>query len=274
MAVVVKEAVESRKYRKDRKGSTLERIFWVHGTDDPDVAQDANGIPRINDRYGSLEHLFCDALSVDVLKATGVEAEGLCKVSVIYKESTRETEQPPEGEVEFEISTLAQTEHVVRALGQANYPQTADVGTLIGVNGKDVEGVDIYVPKLSYREIHERDTLADGYLSTLIDCTAKVNENGWKGFEAGELIFMGATARRRGTGPWRVEYMFAAEKTVSVPIETVSGSQNVLKGGWDYLWFTQAKIASENDSIIQHKVQSAHVAQVYGRRNFTLLGIG
>lgn len=273
MPIVVKEAVNSRRFSENRKGARLERIFWVHGTDDPDAAVAADGVPRIDESYGILGNLFVASREVEVHRATGDEAEGLCQVSVSY-ESPEHATPPPDGETEFELSTLAQTEHVVRALAQTHFPGSADVGDLIGVNGDAVEGVDIYVPKVAYREIHERTTLTKGYRRTLSELTAKVNDAPFKGWNAGEVLFLGATARRRGADPWRIDFSFAVEPNRILVVETVSGAVNAPKNGWDYIWFAQARIASNNDTEIAHRIESAHVAQVYEYGNFSKLGIG
>lgn len=274
MSIVVTEAVSSRRYSEDKKGGSLERVFWVSGTDDPDTAVEHDDIPKIDDTWGAFDNLLVTKRSCEVEKCTGTEDEGLCKVTVVYERPDPITPPPPEGEDEFEISFMTQGENIKKAIFQAHYPANKDCGDYIGVDGENVEGVDINVPKITFREVHERGTLSWQYRRVLANLAGTINKFKFKGLEKGEVLFLGATARRTGTGPWRIEYMFACERNATLEIQTQSGTQTIEKIGWDYIWFQRAKVDKGVDAPIRYEVESAHVAMVYEWGDFKLLGIG
>lgn len=275
MAITVAEAVDSRSYSDTRKGGNLERTFIVTGTDDPEEAVESEDIPQLDEVYGGFDNLRVTGRKVDILKVTGDGDEGACKVTVSY-ETPETSNPPPEGEDEFEFSTMAQTEQRIRALAQINYPVDIDVGDIIGVDGDEIKGVDIYVPKLVYRESHERTSLSAAYRAILADTTGKINSDDFKGFSQGEVLFLGATARRSGSNPWRIEYQFAIERNASnLSFTTTSGVQVVPeKFGWEYMWFSRAKVSSGDDTVLKNVIEGVHLAQVYDWALFKNLGIG
>lgn len=274
MAIAVAESVLSRRYNETAKGGHLERIFIVTGADDPSVVLAHDDIPKMRDTYGDFDNLYVSSRSVEVEKVTGVEEEGLCRVTVIYEPPERQTPPPPSGEDEFEFSTMARTEHRVTAFKQEHYPETEDVGDVIGVNDDKVEGVDIFAPKMVLREVHDKATLSYAYRNTLTFLTGRVNNADWKGFSAGEVLFLGASASRSGYGPWRIEYQFSIEKNETLLFQTLNGPQTIDKEGWRYIWFRRAKTASDGDTKIQYQIESVHVARVYSYGDFAELGIG
>lgn len=274
MSVVVEESVESRRYRDTKKDGELERIFLVHGTDDPDVAVAHPDIPQHDDTFGTFDNIVCAERQVEVIICTGAESEGLCKVTAYYRKPENAAAPPPSGESEYEWSSMVQTEHITRAIAQTNYPSSADVGDLIGVDGDDVEGVDILIPKPTYKEAHYRTAFTTRYMQTLMALSGRVNNKAFKGSNAGEVLFLGAVVQRTGTDPWRFEYSFAMSAAASIAVQTLNGNQTVAKGGWDYLWFRRARTSSGDDSTIKQEIDSAHLAQVYFEADFRALGLG
>jgi hypothetical protein len=87
----------------------------------------------------------------------------------------------------------------------------------IGVTADSVEGVDITVPVYHFAETHY---LADAvvtlaYKLTLFALTGRVNNSAFKGFAAGECLFLGAAGTKRGSGDWEVGYRFAFSPNVT-----------------------------------------------------------
>ena len=90
----------------------------------------------------------------------------------------------------------------------------------IGVTQDAVKGVDITVPIYQFTETHYLPAAAvtNSYKGALFSLTGKVNSGGFRGFAAGEVLFLGATGAHRGTGPdddWEITFRFATSPTVT-----------------------------------------------------------
>lgn len=209
----------------------------------------------------------------------------------------RETEDPTifEAEVEYgdpdtsgEIGTSSynfevssNTTHITHSKQTvANYvksPYTAlDFQSAIGVTSglKEVSGCDILTPAYSFSETH---ILADSfvtssYKASLAGLVGKVNGSSFKGFNAGEVLFIGARGSKRGYDRWEVSYNFMASQNASgLVIGTITG---IDKKGWEYLW---VYYSSEEDTAGKRLVKRPYqvvIEQVYDYANFSGIGIG
>lgn len=101
-----------------------------------------------------------------------------------------------------------------------------DYKKAIGVNGNNVEGVDIVIPKFDFTINYKMDmaTLASSYLMTLYDLTGKVNDRiftlSWDGqnlsFHPGDLRFMGAPCKKTSNGGLDISFRFSASKAIEI----------------------------------------------------------
>ena len=259
--------------REGRWEEELKRRFIIKGSDDPTSAVVRKLGPQRGERYagdGSLT-LYVISRSYKILKNGG--AAGAVELNVTYGPAER-LPSPTEAEDEYELSTMAETVHIEEALSQNAYPSDLNgVGRAVGVNGDKIDGVDIYVPKGTYTQTKDRQLNA-GYLRILQDLTGKVNRSPWKFWQPGEVLFLGANAKRKGDGIWRVQYSFSIQLNAQQSINASSGVLSFFKRGWEYLWFERAKTADGSGTAVEHKIEVAHVAQVYDTREFSLLGLG
>lgn len=275
MPLTISEDHDSRKVREYRREGRLERNmerrFTIKGTDDPLDDE----LAAIGPQYGeswidASKNLYVFDRSFEVARATG--DDGILRLIVQYGPPER-LPQNNDNEPEYEFSTAAETAHIEKAIQQASYPVSeGGVGELIGINGDKIDGVDIYIPKPAWSQTREVDNLSPGYVRLLTDLTGTVNDAAWKFWNTGEVLFLGAKARRRGFGKWRMDFQFAIQPTTQQNIQTESGSQVFTKVGWDYMWFSRSQESGDNQIV--HSVRAAHVAKVYERRNFALLGLG
>jgi hypothetical protein len=273
MSAVISEDVTSRELTEKKNEGyfvrSMERIYTITGTDDPGTAADLG--PQYADAYGdgSLD-LYVVERRFTVLMVTPHPALRLvCRYG-----SEDELARDEGGDPETELGAMSETSHIQKALAQAHYPNTATGPDLcIGVDsdGK-VAGVDIYVPKPTYKERRLYDNLDPSYWVMLTESAGKINSAGWKLWDAYEVLFLGAMANQRGRGRWRVEYNFAISLTVTKDYGGAIGS--VTKPGWYYLWLEQAKAASADGTTIAYEPAAVHVAQVYDEMNFAALGLG
>lgn len=144
----------------------------------------------------------------------------------------------------------------------------------IGVTKDGVEGVDIAVPVFNFTETHQFPELTVDHAQALFNLTARVNQDDFRVFAPGECLFLGASAVRRGTGEWEVEFKFSASPNRTVVLPPPFDSEGFDKGGWDYLWVEHVDEKDEAAQKLVLRPYAAHVERVYEEGDFTRLGIG
>jgi len=176
---------------------------------------------------------------------------------------------------EYAFDTTGGTHHIEhsqkteRAYGSENL----DFGGHIGVNNGEVAGVDVVIPNLEFTERHY---LVDGrvthdYVKLLRDTTGTVNKAAFRGFEAGEVLFLGARGDRTDPGYWSVEFMFAVSKNKRGIV--IGDCEVGLKKGWQHLWIHYREEKDDTGKFIIPKPVAVYVETVYDETDFTTLGI-
>ena len=172
------------------------------------------------------------------------------------------------------FDTTGGTRHLNRSLETlSKTPATAtDYGGAIEVDGEgNVNGVEVTMPTMTLSETH---TFADAkvtsdYQKRLFTLTGTVNKATFRGFAAGEVLFLGASGQRSGDF-WDLTFKFA----VSPNRSNVKVSDTVIvakKRGWDYLWVRFGEKAVQGDLL---KVPiAAYVERVYEDGDFSQLGL-
>lgn len=162
---------------------------------------------------------------------------------------------------------------------QAGAPPTSlttieppDYKRAIGVDNDSVQGVDITVPvfKFTYQWYPSADEVNETYVVNLMGLAGTTNNATWKGFQEGEVLFLGVTGQKRGVGDWELTYYFIASKNVTgLAVGDITG---IVKGGHDYLW---VQFAESIDAKTLTKIpKSAYVERVYDPADFSVLGLG
>jgi len=138
----------------------------------------------------------------------------------------------------------------------------------IGVSKDGIAGTDIYTPKFEFG-INVKlfpVTLAD--IRQFRSISGKVNNAPWKGFAAGEVLYLGLTGQADPDDYWHLNHKFAVgENLINVPISpqiTV-----VAKSAWNYVWCTYQR--SLNDGFPVQTPLAAYVERVYDSADFNLL---
>lgn len=190
------------------------------------------------------------------------------------------TELGEAGEIRFSCDMTGGSTHVTHSLGTARYAPSGasapDYYGAIGVGRKnEVEGVDITIPelKLSYSYQMPYSTLTLAYVRILYELTGRVNNALWKGFAAGELLFLGAQCEESTQGTSSVTYNFAASKNAT---NIAIGSQITVasKLGHEYLWVAYEDTEDATAKKTVARPLAAYVEQVYQYGDFSLLGLG
>ena len=180
----------------------------------------------------------------------------------------------------FAFDTGGGTKHLNQSLKtDGKYPNDApDFGGAIGVDNEgNVNGVDVTMPVLNFTETHTLNggRVTTSYKKTLAALTGTVNKSGFRGFSAGEVLFLGASGTKRGKkndSPWEITFRFAVSPNQSsLQVGKLKVSN---KRGWDYLWVRYADKVAENKKNVIKEPVAAYVEQVYPEGDFGNLGLG
>ncbi len=151
-------------------------------------------------------------------------------------------------------------------------PKAPDYKQAIGVDRERVQGCDITIPifKFTFQYYPATALVTADYIVTLCNLAGKVNAAVWKGFQPGEVLFLGPSGQPRGLDDWEITMHFIASPNVHDL--KVGDIENIVKEGHAYLWVKFEDAVSQNALT---KVPSAvYVERVYDEDDFTRLGIG
>jgi len=261
MAIEVYEKFDSGSH----SGENVELVYHVGGTDDDLTAMSA---------LLATSPVFYDGL---VRQHPSLErvGEDFWEGTVPYG-----PRKPPEtGDSSFSFDTGGGTQHITQSLqtiskNAAPGEQAPDFKGAIGVTHDNVEGVDITTPVYNFSETHYLATAAvtGAYKGTLFSLTGKVNNDSFRGFAAGEVLFLGASGSKRGEEDWEIAFRFAANPNVT---GLVIGDIVVPeKKGWEYLWVRYADAEDDVAKVLVKKPLAVYVEKVYELGDFSGLGIG
>lgn len=281
MAVTVTE----RNISRSGDGNRIVLIYTVVGTADDSAARDAllSEAPASHDglsRDTARPHV--ERIYVDTENPAGSAWLG----KVTYRASRYSRHETGDDVYSFEIGTT--TDHVTYALetvraygtfvnadGSTSSASVDDFGGLIGVDllNQRVEGLDILVPVYRWSERHyvNDSVVTTTYKKLLYNLTAKINQSTWRGFEPGEVMFLGARGSyREDDDDWEITFSFAASPnydslTVGQGAYALTGVQ---KRGWEAV-----DLQSWPNSAGVVVPRAAYVQKVYRYGDFSDLGI-
>jgi hypothetical protein len=206
-----------------------------------------------------------------------IEHKGAGVWLVTARYGSREPREVGYSAVQFE--TGGGTQHITQNLSNSILTKAAgvtgdvpDFKGAIGVNGDQVEGCDIYAPAFSFSETHilSDDVVTNSFIIMLRDLTATTNTDSFRGFAAGEVLFIGASGSKRSATDWEITFKFLVGKNRTDVV--INGSAPFPKGAWEYLW-VKYEDGISNTNLIK-KPKYIYVERVYESRDFFALGIG
>ena len=113
------------------------------------------------------------------------------------------------------------------------------------------------------------------YKKAVAALTGTVNSSSFRGFAAGEVLFLGASGSKKSkktSAPWEITFRFAVSANQSgLEVGKLKVSS---KKGWDYLWVRYADKVSENKKNVIKEPVAAYVERVYPEGDFGNLGLG
>ncbi len=185
--------------------------------------------------------------------------------------------QLEEGESSYQFETGGGTTHITHSIStiqsvRVGGDPTANFYNAIGWSGSEIAGCDIVSPNFTFSETHviEESAVDGAYKLALFNATGKANNATFKGFAAGEVLFLGASGSQRQDGTWEISYRFAASPNATGL--SIGGLTGINKKGWEYLWIFYEDETSEELAV--KKPVQANVEQVYATTAFSALGIG
>lgn len=203
------------------------------------------------------------------------------QVTIAYEKTGAEPETPDPMKRARSFDTTGGTQHKTQAYGERGYGiiglSPPSQSNAIAVDGNGVNGVDIVTPQLQWQESYDVPNayVNATYVRGLAGLTGTTNNAAFRGFEAGEVLFLGCSGSQewddqKGSGPWSLSYRFVASKNVVG--EQIGPIGGIVKKGHEYLWVRYEDSVSGSNLLKTPK--AVYVNKVYKDTDFSALGIG
>jgi hypothetical protein len=197
------------------------------------------------------------------------------KVTVPYAKKQHET-----GEYTLTFDTSGGTVHISASKATiAKYPTATapDCKQLIGVNGDQVDGVDVIMPalKMTVNFRHPAAFITLAQIKYLASITGMVNSATFLTFAAGEVLFLGAAGSEGSEAETEVTYQFAMSSNATGL--TIGDVTAIAKKGHDLAWikYKDAVDAPGSTALPVKQPEFVYVERVYDTVDLALgLGFG
>lgn len=300
MPITFKEAVTSRGFVRRADGGTLTRRYCVFGSTDEVAIYSAalSETPTTFDGFirsaiGPWEPMGGDFSMLTVEYASGNAASG-GNAEVPAGEAPADG-PPPSGSLgedqpmpaSISFSTTGGTAHITQSLQTMASVQSAALGggagpathNAIGLTNDGVAGCDVITAKMEFRWQHQLPFVTFRKMRDLMRLTAKTNKLKWKGFDPGELLYLGAEGQS-GLSLWTLTHGFAFNENLAagnadLVISRIGGVADITlpeKRGWDYVWVAYRPTITGVELFPLPR--AAYVERVYREANFTDIGLG
>jgi len=264
MAIYFNEGVPSRSSAENPRSITLN--YRLTGTND-DVFARAYAIACTAAMY--------DSLFRQDVKLTPI-GESIWHIEVTYGP----LKKPEVGDFKWAFDTTGGTAHITQSKQTISKyvpagGQVEDFKGAIGVTDSgDVQGCDVVIRSFRWTETWELNaaSVTFAYAMTLYALTGTVNDDLFRGFAAGEVLFEGAPGSRSSKDPDIVELTFHFRAEANAANLTVGDIANIEKHGQDYLWVLY-ELQEGAKRRVMRPIQ-VNIEEVYDRTDFSLLGIG
>ncbi len=268
MPTITENHASPTAYNRDSSGVlTATRIYDIKGTQDPFVA-DVLG-PQQGSFYGPYMQVT-DRQIVNIASAHDPTEDdtGAMRLTVNYEGQIPNHALLLDDDIDITLDTSAQVQHVDKAISQIvvdENPIDRDPGLFIGVHDDQVDGVDIYFPHQSFSISTETPVLTSDMRQNLKSLSTKVNDRIWRGYDIGEVLYLGAVATKRRNERWNLTHHFLISEN------------SPLKFGWEYLWFARKRTVDtlgDGTKKVTDVLKNTWVAKVYDLGNFMFIGLG
>ncbi len=273
----VEEAYSEREETMDAEGAIteIEIPYLVFGAADEDKALSA---ARAKAAVRTI-----DGMKLDSVEVTERVNGDTWRVTAVYGKDPGGSGEGVTGEEDaysFAFDTGGGTMHRNQSIRTVSVtPNGAPdfAGAIEVDNSGNVNGIDVTMPVLNFTETHTVDGLkvTTQYKKDVAALTGSVNSSSFRGFEPGEVLFLGASGSKKSKeaeAAWEITFKFAVSPNrTGLEVGSLTVQQ---KRGWDYLWVRYAdKVAANGKNVVKSPV-AAYVEQVYPDGDFGKLGLG
>lgn len=222
-------------------------------------------------------------LLLDTFSVSSRVNDSTFKITAYYTNSnaTQATFSNTDAEPQFQFETGGGSEHLSVSYGiidQAPFNAVHPGGINVDADG-NVNGVDVPCPSMEFAETHyfRPSKVTTGYKKTIANLTGCINNARFRGFEAGEVMFLGASGSRNGDNrddDWTITFKFAVksnESQIQIGDYTIPSVR-----GWDYVWAqfqTEAENVEGGGRAQVKRVKAVFVEQIHRYADFRQLGI-
>ena len=226
----------------------------------------------------------CGGLPLAEIRFGGYVGAGNISATAMYASSSSDGDSDYDEETPtMSFDCGGGTKHVTHCISQTiAYPSSGgkNPGNMVGWNGNggdacQIDGVDIPTAQLreTYTRVMNRSALTNSYKRTVAALVGKVNADSFKGWSAGEVMFLGMSysAPTKGKEKVVVTYNFSIQPNETNV--TVAGHEIGNVAGYDYVWTIAKTDVNSSTNVPEAKVAGVYVAQVCERASFGGLGL-
>ena len=227
------------------------------------------------------------AKELNELPLDSIEIDERCgdqtfKINALYKTEDTSSSGGGDDDDDDEDPTISfdcggGSKHLLYSLAQKKVFGDKDPGGAIGWNGKtgddcEITGVDIPTAQLreTYTVQMRVSKLSTSYKKKVAALVGKVNSGSFKGWSAGEVMFLGMSYSTPAKKAKRVtvSFNFAIQPNES---KVKVGGKSVSKKGFEYVWAISKTVA--NNGTPKMQVEGIYVDQVCEYASFSSLGL-
>ena len=257
---------------KNGKYTSIEVQYLVFG-----VSTEEDALSAVHDKApAESKGLPLDSIEIDTR-----ETNDTFRVNAIYREEDT-TVDDSSGEEDDETPTESfdcggGTKHLLYSFGQRKVYGDKDAGGAIGWNGKsgddcEIAGVD--VPTAQLRETYTKpmkiSKLTTAFKRKVAALVGKVNSGSFKGWNAGEVLFLGMSYSTPAKKAKKVTVSFNFAIQPNESGVKIAG-RTVTKKGFEYVWAISKTVASSGTPKLE--VEGIYVDQVCEYASFSGLGL-
>lgn len=223
-----------------------------------------------------------ETLPLDSIEIDAREKDDVYRVNAIYKQedagsgSSSDDDDDNEATVSFDCG--GGTKHLNYSISQRKAHGDKDAGGAIGWNGKcgddcEISGVDIPTAQLreTYTKTMRLSSLSTSYKRNVASMVGKVNSGSFKGWSAGEVMFLGMSYSAPAKRSTRVTVTFNFAIQPNESGVKIGGKNVGNKKGFEYVWAISKTTASGSTPKVE--VEGVYVDQVCEYASFSGLGL-
>lgn len=199
----------------------------------------------------------------------------------VHPDSADQNETLDVGDYTWGFDTGGDTVHRTNSYSTTKYAKSGEtapdfkgaINVVIDQGERRVEGLDHGVSGLHLwvRKRIATATITLAWVKTIKDLTYKYNNGSYLGFDAGEMLFIGATGQQGiNTDPEVTFNFIVSENVTSLQLGDITG---IAKLGHDYLWCLYEDLKDDTAKETVKQLKACYVEQVFKPASFSALGI-